>query len=166
MPTLIAFPILSVLLILQSAILSRIPLLRGSADLVLLAVAAWALQRRVQTGWQWGIIGGLLVAVASGLPIVVPLVGYPLVVALAMALRRRVWQAPILAMFVATFFGTLAFHALSLAVLRLFGNPLPWQRAFNLVTLPSVLLNLVLAIPIYALLADLASWFYPEELEV
>jgi hypothetical protein len=29
-----------------------------------------------------------------------------------------------------------------------------------------VLLNLLLAIPVYALIGDLANWLYPEELEV
>jgi hypothetical protein len=40
-------------------IASRIPLLHGSADLILLALVAWALQKRVNTAWQWALIGGL-----------------------------------------------------------------------------------------------------------
>jgi hypothetical protein len=51
-------------------------------------------------------------------------------------------------------------------VLRLFGNPLPWIEAFNLITLPSIILNLLFAIPAYALLGDLANFLYPEELAV
>ena len=87
MAILIAVPILSFLLILQSAVLSRIPLLGGTTDLVLLAVIAWALNRRVQTAWHWGIIGGLLVSYVSALPFGVILLGYLLAVALALALR-------------------------------------------------------------------------------
>ena len=69
-------------------------------------------------------------------------------------------------MLVATFLGTLVTQGLALGALRLTGDPLPILQAFNLITLPSILLNLILAIPAYALLGDLAGWLYPEELEV
>jgi rod shape-determining protein MreD len=166
MSIVIAVPILSILLIIQSAVLSRIPLLNGTSDLVLLAVIAWALQKRVQTAWHWGIIGGLLVGFVSALPLGVPLAGYLLAVGLALVLRQRVWQVPLLAMFVATFCGTLMFHLIALVALRLAGTPMPLLETLNLITLPSVLLNLILAIPFYALLGDLAKWLYPEELEM
>ncbi len=166
MAIVIAVPILSVLLIIQSAVLSRMPLLNGTTDLVLLAVIAWALQKRVQTAWHWGIIAGLLVGFVSALPLGVSLAGYLLAVGLALVLRQRVWQVPILAMFVATFFGTVISHLIALVALRLTGTQMPLLESLNLITLPSVLLNLLLAIPFYALLSDLAKWLYPEELEM
>ena len=166
MATLIALPIFSFLLIFQTAVVSRIPLLQGTADLVLLAILGWALQKRVQTAWQWGIIGGLLVSFVSALPLGTWLVGYLLAVALALALRQRVWQVPLLAMYVTTFFGTMLVHLVALVALRLRGDPLPFLQSLNLITLPSVLLNMLLALPFYALLGDLAGWLYPEELEM
>lgn len=166
MAVLISIPILGALLMLQTAVISRIPLLHGTTDLVLLTVVAWALQKRVQTAWQWGIIGGLLVGIVSALPLGVPLVSYVLAVGLALFLRQRVWKVPILAMFIATFFGTLITHLVTMVVLRVLGSPLPWLQALNLITLPSLLLNLLLAVPVYTLLGDLANWLYPEELEV
>ena len=165
MATLIAIPILGGLMIIQSSLLSKMPLLQGTADLILLAIIAWALQKRVQTAWQWCIIGGLIFGLVSNLPIAVPLVGYGLATGLALYLRRRVWQTPILAMFVTTFFGTLFTMVVALIALGLTGNPLPIPEALNLVILPSLLLNLVIGIPIYALIGDLAKWIYPEELE-
>jgi rod shape-determining protein MreD len=166
MATLIAIPILGVLVLLQSAILSRFPLLHGVADLVLLAVLAWALQKRVQTAWQWGIIGGLFVGLVSALPFWVSMIIYPLAVAVALALRQRVWQVPILAMFIATFTLTIITHLIIMGALRLSGVPVPFQQSLNVITLPSLILNLLLAIPTFFLLADLAKWVYPEELEV
>jgi len=162
----IALPILSVLLILQSAIFSRVVLLKGTADLVLLALIAWALQKRVKTAWHWCIIGGLLVSYVSAVPLVAPLLGYILAVGVALLLRQRVWQVPILAMFTTTFFGTIIVQLVELAALRLTGAALPFFQSINLVTLPSVMLNLLLALPFYALLGDLANWLYPEELVV
>ena len=165
MATFIAVPILGILLIFQTAIMTRFPLLHGIAEPVLLVVIAWALQKRVQTAWQWGIIGGLLVGITSQLPFVVSFVIYPLAAGGALLLRKRVWQVPILAMFVATFFGTLLIHMITIITLRISGGQIPIQEALNLITLPSMILNLVLAIPVYALIADLAKWVYPEELE-
>lgn len=166
MAILIAFPILGGLLMFQSAVASYIPLLHGTVDLVLLALIAWALQERVDTAWQWALIGGLLFSLASALPVGVMLLAYVGVVAIAELIKRRVWQIPIIAMFVTVFFGTLLTHGLSVTALVLGGTPLPLFQALNLVTLPSLFLNILLAIPMYSLIGDLAGWLYPVELEV
>jgi len=55
---------------------------------------------------------------------------------------------------------------IAVIALRVAGTPLPFWEAINLVTLPSVLLNLVLAVPFYAVFGDLAYYLYPEEIEV
>lgn len=166
MATLIAIPILAGLMIVQSGIISRIPLLHGTPDLLLLVIIAWALQKKVETAWQWSIIAGLLYNLVSALPFGVALIGYGLATGLALAFRRRVWQVPMLAMLVTTFLGTLVFLGVSYASLRLLGDPIPPGAAINLIAVPSVLLNLVLAAPAYALMGDLARWLYPEEIEV
>jgi rod shape-determining protein MreD len=166
MAVLISIPVLGVLAILQSSLVSRLPLLQGIPDLIMLAIIAWSLQKRVQTAWQWSIIGGLVVGVYSAVPFGVYLVGYGLTTGVALVLRRRVWQVPILAMFLVTFLGTLITQSITLLALRLSGSTIPLWDALNLVTLPSILLNLLFAIPIYAVINELAGWLYPEEIEV
>jgi rod shape-determining protein MreD len=166
MRIIIAIPILAFVLILQSAVFSRILLLRGTADLLLVAVIAWALQKRVDNALYWSVIAGLLVAIVSALPLGAAAVGYTLSAAFAMFLRQRVWKLPLLAMFLATFVGTLLTHAINLVVLRFAGYPLPIFDSFNLVTLPSLIINLLVAIPAFAIFSDLARWLYPEPLEV
>ncbi len=99
MATLIAIPILGLLLILQSAIVSRIALIQGTADLVLLALVAWAVQERVRTAWQWSIVGSLLVSVVSAVPLLAILAGYLLTTLIAVLLRQRIWGVRILGMF-------------------------------------------------------------------
>jgi hypothetical protein len=166
MAVLLAIPVLGGLLVLQSAVISRIPLLQGTADVVLVAVIAWAIQKRVRTAWQWGLIGGAMVGFVSAAPFFATLASYLAVVALAVLLKQRVWQAPILAMYVATFFGSLMAQLIMMVTLRVQGVALPFWEALNLVVLPGVLLNLLLALPFYALLGDMASWLYPETLEM
>ena len=98
--------------------------------------------------------------IVSGLSWVVPLASYILVIVLAQVLQRRVWQAPLLAMFSVTFLGTIGLSVFSLVVLRFSGISLAIADAFGLVTLPGILLNMLLAIPVFAVMRDLARWVY------
>ncbi len=166
MATLIAFPIFAGLVILQGGVISAMPLLQGTADLVLLTIVAWALQERVQAAWQWSLIGGLMVSMLSALPFGVLIGAYLLTTFLALLLRRRVWKAPALAMLAMTFIGTLVVLGASWLARWLSGTLLPLGQVFNLIILPSLLLNLLLAIPAYVMVRDLANWLYPEEIEV
>jgi hypothetical protein len=161
MRNLVAAPVIILAVMMQSAIVSRIYLLSGIADLPLVMLAAWALQDEVNTAWQWAIATGLLVGFVSGIAWFVPVISYLIVVILAQFLQRRVWQAPLLAMFVITFLGTIVLFLLSFATLRLSGAPLSVSDTLGLLTLPGVLLNMLLAIPAYAVMRDLSRWVHP-----
>lgn len=161
MRNLIAIPVLFIVLILQSAVISRVYLLSGIADLPMVMLAAWALQENVDSGWHWAAALGLLVGFVSALPWYVPMISYLVVVALAQMLQRRVWQAPLLAMFSVTFLGTILLNILTYLVLRIGGVTMPIEDVLGLVMLPGVLLNLLLAIPVYAIMRDLSRWVHP-----
>lgn len=166
MATILAIPVLGALIIIQSVLISQMRLLHGTADLVLLAVTAWALHERTKSAWQWALIAGLLMTLASALPLGLALVSYLIPVALALALRRRVWRIPIMAMLVTTFASTALVHLVTAFTLRVLGTPLNLLEALNLVALPGILLNLLFALPMYAIIHDLGNWVYPQELEV
>jgi rod shape-determining protein MreD len=161
MRNLIAAPVILLAVILQSAVISRIYLLSGLADLPLVMLAAWAMQEDVDSAWHWAIAMGLMVGFVSGIPWFVPVTSYVLVVALAQILQKRVWQAPLLAMFTITFLGTIIISALSFVILRISGTSMPVEDVLGLLILPGVLLNMLLAIPVYAVMRDLARWVYP-----
>lgn len=162
---LVAFPVLALAVILQSAIVSRISLLSGYADLVLVVVVAWALQEGVETAWHWAVLAGAMYAVVTGLPWAIPLAGFLVAVLIARALQRRIWQAPLIAMFTVTFLASVFSHLLSYTVLNIIGASMPFGDSFSLVTLPSMLLNLLFAIPVFWLMRDLAQWVTPVEEE-
>jgi rod shape-determining protein MreD len=161
MRNLIAIPVLFLAVILQSSVISRIYLLSGVADLPLVMLAAWALQENVDSGWHWAIALGILVGFVSALPWYVPVISYVVVVALARMLQKRVWQAPLLAMFSVTFLGTVMLNVLTYLVMRIGGVEMPFEDVLGLLVLPGVLLNMLLAIPIYAIIRDLSRWVYP-----
>ena len=161
MRNLIAIPVVLLAVILQSAVISRVYLLSGSADLPLVMLAAWALQEDVDSAWHWAAALGCMVGFVSAIPWYVPVLTYLVVVGLAQMLQRRVWQAPLLAMFSVTFVGTILLSILSYLVLRIAGVLMPLEDVLGLLTLPSVLLNMLLAIPAYAIMRDLSRWVYP-----
>lgn len=163
MRNIIAFPLLGLAVILQSSVVSQMNLLSGYADLPLLVLAAWALQERVASAWHWAVVVCLMLGFASSMPWLVLSVGYLGVVFMAQILQRRVWQAPLLAMFSVVFIGTLFMHLLSFTVLRVLGTPFLLADVAGLITLPSLLLNMLFSIPVYAFMRDLAHWVYPVE---
>lgn len=161
MRNLIAVPVIILAVILQTTVISSIKLLSGFGDLPLVMLAAWALQDGVDTTWHWAVAAGVLVGLFSGMTWLVPVTSYLVVVSLAQMFQRRVWQAPLLAMFSVTFLGTTVLYATSLLVLRLSGISLPAIDVLGQLALPGILLNMLLAIPVYAVMRDLARWVHP-----
>lgn len=165
--TLIAFPLFAVLVIIQSAILSRVTLLLGSVDLVLLVVLAWAVQERVRTAWLWALVAGGFASLATSLPFITMPIIYLIVTGFAILVRSRLWRTPLLSMLVSTFVGTFVVYIISYAAAALMnGFLLPLSQAINLALIPGLLLNMFFALPVYAIVRDLADWLVPEELEV
>ena len=166
MAIILAIPILGLMVVLQSAVFSQVQLLYGTADLVLLIVVAWAVQDRVTTAWHWGIIAGVLASLATQVPAYAVIPTYVVITGIAIYMRRVFWQRPLLAMITATVLATLIAQIITVVVLVINGTSIPVFEAFYLITLPSVLLNLLLAVPIYALMGDLANWLYPQTIEI
>jgi hypothetical protein len=127
---------------------------------------AWGLQEPVKTAWQWSLFGGIMIGFASILPLSVPIFIYLVITGVVNGVKQRIWENQIFAMFVMTFFGTIFSQAISALVVTIRGANLPFFDIVRLITLPSLLLNLLLAAPIYAIIKDLAEWIYPEEIKV
>ncbi|MBW8012308.1 MAG: hypothetical protein FVQ83_13925 [Chloroflexi bacterium] len=165
MRNLLGFFLLAIALIFQTTIIGRITLLQGTADLVLLVLLAWILRERREADWQAALIAGLMVGLASALPIWLPIVGYLLIAGLAHMFQGQVWQVPWLTLFTLTFIGSIIIRGLSLFYLTVIGTPLDFGEAFNLVILPTTILNLFLTLPVFGLIGEITNWFYPIEEE-
>lgn len=165
MEILIAFPILILCAILQSAVISRMILLDGYADLVLVVIIAWSLQEKVKYGWFWGLLAGIIISIISAMPIPVLFVGYMLAILLAKTLQNRIWQAPVLSMMLVTLISTGILLGLEVLILELSGINLALIQSLTRVVLPSILLNLLIAAPVFILMNDLANLIYPNKVE-
>lgn len=159
---LVFFPLV---LTVQMALVAQIRLLQGSADLMLLALLFWYLHDDLPHHGLWALFVGLLVGLASALPWPVPLVAYGFFGWLIRILRRRLWARTVLAAFTLLVLGTLITQGMAWAALRFLGRPIPWQEALRLVLFPSLLLNLFFALPMHALVDELAAWVAPRAQE-
>lgn len=162
---LIALPLLGGLAVFQSAVLSRIPLIMGTADILLLAVIAWSLQDQVKTAWHWSVIGGLLATASSSLPYGILILSYLIITGIAKYIRTRLWKVPILAMLLMTFIGTFIVQGITFVARVTSGVTVPIDEAINLFIIPTLILNVLLALPFYLVINDLAGWLYREEIK-
>ena len=144
-----------VTLMLQLGIVSRMPLLAGSANLLLLFVVAWSLHQNHKNAWILVIAFGLVVSSISAASFFIPLVTYLVIFFAAKLIHHQIWRTPLLSMFLLTFFGTLLENGLYLIGLFVQGVEFSLTQAFTTIVLPSMLLNMLLAIPVHALIQDL-----------
>lgn len=150
---------------LQTAVFSQATLISGTADVVLLFLAAWSLQEQVKNSWLWTVIAGVLISLASAMPLFAPLIAYIGVVSISKLIQKKVWRSPILAMFIVTLLGTLIQQGLYILILQISGTDIPLGISLDHVTLPSLLLNLIFALPVYAVVSELVGRIYPLEEE-
>lgn len=141
-------------------------MLHGTADIVMLVVIAWALQERTKGAWVWAAFAGVVMGLLTGLPFYLPLVAYLLITWFTLLVHRRIWQMPLLVMLALTMVGTLVSHGISLAALIVKGTQFSWTTAITQITLPSILLNLLMALPMYWIISSIANRMYPKMDEV
>lgn len=150
--------------ILQGTLVTRIKLLQGHADLVLLVIVAIILQDDIKPDWRWGLLAGLILSLSSALPLWVLLASYTATTIICYLLRKRVLQVPMLTLFTSILIGTLIIDGSTLIYLWLIANPLNLLDAVNFVMLPRIVLNMLLALPIFALIGELSKIFITSDL--
>jgi rod shape-determining protein MreD len=163
MTKLFIIPVLMILIMVQMIIIGNLPLIHGTADLILLVVISWSLQERANSAWWMAGFGGLVMDYISAMPFGAFMISYLAIVGLARLLQNRVWQTPILSLIFTTVIGTMFSAGFSYGLLFLQGIPLPLLESLTQVILPGLLLNLLLVLPVYLIVSDLASWIYPEK---
>ena len=158
----IAIPLLLLAVVAQTTLVSYFKLLSGEADLLIVILVAWALQEGVTTAFHWAFLAAVMMSLVSRLPWFLYFAGYGGTVLMALLLQRRVWQVPMLAMFSVTFLGTVLINLLTFVNINLSGSTITLVDVLGLVTLPSVLLNMLIAIPLFGMMRDVAHWVFPQ----
>lgn len=157
----VGLPLLALAAVLQSTVLTRLHVLGGTLDLVLLLALSWTLAGDWVGGIVWGFAGGLLLDVLSGGPFGAMTVGLTLMAYLASLSEGRFWRSHVLLPLATVSLGTLGLHLVNLAFLAAFGYELNWLPALLQLTLPALLLNTLCMLPMYHALRWLHSVLYP-----
>ena len=165
MANVLAIFLIVVAVILQTTLGVRITILSGSVDLALLTLLGWVLHEPRENQWHWGILVGCLIGISSAIPFFIPLIGYLLVLVLVFVLQSRLWQAPIVILLLVTFLGSFIVNGLELTYIWLSGAAFSFSEALNLVLLPSLVLNLLIVLPIYAIIGELTKMVFPLEVQ-
>lgn len=149
--------------LLQTTLSTRINLLQGSADLVLLVLVAWMLQPGAKPDWKWGLVAGLFVGYLSALPIWLLIGAYTLAAFVCQLLSQRIWQVQLLTLFTSILLGTLSVHLVTMGYLFFNSQVLDFIGSLNLITIPTMLLNLIFILPIQAIMGELNKLISPIE---
>ncbi|MEA4811060.1 MAG: hypothetical protein VB108_00635 [Anaerolineaceae bacterium] len=153
-------------LMIQSGIVSQTLLLGGTADLILLVVASWGLHQQTRYFWVLILAVSMMIGAISAEPFMLPVAAYMGVYLASLWVRQKILQSPLLAMFFLVFTGTIYQHLLYMASLFISRTAFSWREAvFNLL-LPSLILNMLLAIPVHALVQELARTSQPKGSEL
>ena len=100
----------------------------------------------------------------SGLPFGVFTVSYMIATGIALFLRDRIWRFSFLMQLLVVFIGTLVSHSITLVILTLQGGSFAINTVLRVITLPSIILNFMLSLPVYIIIQDIIQQIYPQEL--
>jgi len=162
----LGIPLVILLAIFQSTLLGTFQFLEGRPDLVLLAVIGWGLAGGSEEAMVWGLVGGVVLDMLSGVPIGTTSIILILIALLVSLFEDRIWEANFLTPLGITLVGSLIFHIMSLGVIILMGREIDWSYMFSRVILPSTFFNLLLAIPSAQAFKVLRNRLYPPEVEI
>lgn len=163
MVTILGIPFIAILVILQSSVVSRLNVSYGQADLVLVFLIAWALQDNTKQSIWWAIAAAILISFSSALPMYIYLLAYIGITIIALAARKKLWKVPLVTQMVICFIGTLLLQMISYGYVYFTQTSLPFYESLIQIILPSAAMNMVLGIPVFIIVKDLASIVYPRQ---
>lgn len=162
METLLSSVLIILFTSLQLAVVSRLPLQHGMADIVLLFIIAWSLNRQAKRFYIPALIAGIVITFISSVPVPGVLVAYMLAAILTRVLVNRLWEMPLFSMLIITIIATIAQHLIYIIISQIGGIPISLSQSLSQITLPSVFLNVILALPIYLIVQDTQKYVYQE----
>lgn len=152
----VGIPVLLVAAVINATIMPELRLGHGAADLVFLMVISWALLGDVRDAMLWAVIGGMAQDLLSVAPLGTSSLGLVIVAFAAGTVLggapRRLIVVPLLA----AALGTPVYQMITLVMLRMLGlSAVGLGQGLGYVALPAAILNVLLMLPVYRLMAAL-----------
>ena len=161
--TFMSIPIMLIFSVIQTVAVSRITLMGGSADIILLAIVSWGISEEDSSVYFWALVGGIFISFISAMPTAAVITSYLVIAGISRVFQKVLWQAPILAILLSTFIGTIAKFTIDIIALQLMGIELTLFESIKMALAPNLILNLFILFPIYLIMSDLARRISPKE---
>ena len=159
----VGLPIFAIAAFLQVSVFSQIRLLNGAVNLVLVCLIVWSINSSTKYSWIMAVWSGLLMSFVSAMPLKSYMWFNLGIWGLIWFIKKRVWQMPMILTLFVTIVGTLLEALLTLGLLTLQGANLDYLLSLNRVIVPSLIMNLLFTIPVYAFLNDVINTIYINE---
>lgn len=155
MRSLIILPILLFGMLLQTTVFASLSLISGKADILLLILVSWNINKDDNAYILWAIFAGSVFAFYSSTPWFVPFLGYILVSLITRKIKSMTFHLPIFLLIFSTLLSSSAFLSLFLAQIWIFsGFEADITTMFWSITIPSLFLNLILILPVNSIVHE------------
>jgi rod shape-determining protein MreD len=161
----LVLPLVVVVAVLQTTVLSHLTVWGVFVDLPLLIVVSWSLAQGPREGMVWGFVVGIAVDLFSGAPFGAATLSLMAASGLAALGRRSVFAARVVFPVVIAFLATILYDLSFLSIVWVSGRPVSWLDSLFRIILPSAALNAVLMPAVFAAMRVLSSRFSQEEME-
>lgn len=162
----IGIPILIVAAILNATVMAEFRIGNGAPDLVFLFVVSWALLVDLRDAMFWAVIGGVMQDMFSVAPLGASSLGLVVVVflsdlAFGQISRRNILIPPVVAVA-----GTVIYHLGIMLALQMANISVPLTRGLVYVTVPTMVYNTILIIPVFRLVGRIHYWLTPRRVRL
>jgi len=127
-------------------------------DLVLLVVVATSIVRGGEEGIVWGILGGLLLDLYTGLPFGLSIIALAITAYVTKVGEDNLFSNILVLPLAAAFVGTMIYDLILMAGLQAAGWSIDWGEELLHVVVPSAFLNAILMPVIYVIIRQLHYW--------
>ncbi len=124
---------------------------RGQLSLVMLLVLAWSIRSDLVSGFVWALVGGILLDLYSAIPIGTSSAALMIIVYAANGAAQQLYRMRIVTLLAMTLLATLFFQVYTYCALLLLGLSYDILMVIRLVFIPTIIYNLVGALPTYAI---------------
>jgi rod shape-determining protein MreD len=103
----------------------------------------------MEEGVIWAILGGVLQDLITGIPLGTTALALVIVASAANLVVGEVGPGNLIYPLIVAAVGTALYHGLLIVLFSLIGRPVEWGHTLLYVTLPTVLSNIVLSVPVF-----------------
>ncbi|MGB8643806.1 MAG: rod shape-determining protein MreD [Anaerolineae bacterium] len=137
-------PLFALVAVIQTTLVPLLPTGDAKPDLFLVIVVAWGIVRGGGEATLWGLGGGLVLDVLSGVPFGLQTLGLGALGLLADLMETTFFRANILIPLAAILVATFIYHVLEAAAMQTLGYPIVWESFLTRVVLPTAIFNTLL----------------------